>query len=63
MADYVYEVQRAPAPVVVDGRLDEAAWAAAQPIHLVDNLDGSPARYGTTARLLWDASHLYVAYE
>ncbi len=58
-----YRVVRArPAPTI-DGVLDEAAWARAAPVTLVNSLDGSPGRVRTTARLLWDDRYLYVSFD
>lgn len=60
-----YEVRRAATPVVVDGKLDEAAWTHASPAvtlqFLWENQTG--AKQKTYARLLWDAQALYVGYE
>lgn len=59
-----YVVHRAPAPIVVDGILSEAAWdkaAIAGPF--VRSLDGKPATAATEARLLWDDEYLYVAFQ
>ena len=57
-----YRAARAKGGVVIDGRLDEAAWAAAERVELVDTRSGRPPRYGTEARLLWDERALYVAF-
>lgn len=60
-------VGRASAPITIDGRLDEAAWASAAVTNaLVNTASGAAA--GTTdahasARLLWDEQNLYVAFE
>lgn len=59
-----YEVQRAKSAPVIDGALNDAAWAAARPVTFVfpwENQTG--AKQTTTARLAWDSTHLYVAYE
>jgi hypothetical protein len=58
------EVKRAPSALVIDGRLDEAAWKAARPIAFVFPWDKQTgARQPTTARLLWDDRALYVGYD
>ncbi|NOZ29604.1 MAG: hypothetical protein GXP39_16330 [Chloroflexi bacterium] len=57
-----YTCRRTHDPIVIDGRLDEPAWATAEVAPLVRNLDGGPAQFGTEARLLWDDEHLYVAF-
>jgi hypothetical protein len=58
-----YRVVRAEPPPVIDGVLDDPAWARAAPVNLVNSLDGSPGRVRTTARLLWDDRFLYVAFD
>jgi hypothetical protein len=58
-----YRVRRAnPAPVI-DGVLDDAAWARAAPVALVNSMTGGPARVRTTAKLLWDDKYLYVSFD
>lgn len=59
----VYTCRRAPGAIVVDGRLDEASWTAAEAMPLVLADTGAAPRQPTTARLLWDNEYLYVAYE
>lgn len=60
-----YEIKRAAAPFVIDGKLDEAAWTNASPPatlqFLWDNQTG--AKQKTAARVLWDAQALYLGYE
>ena len=54
---------RATGPIAVDGDLDEAAWAEAEPIgDLVQKLPayGAPPRYPTEIRVLFDADALYI---
>jgi hypothetical protein len=54
---------RAARPPSVDGRLDEAAWAAADSADdFVQQLPhtGMPARFRTVVRVLYDADFLYV---
>jgi hypothetical protein len=59
-----YDVKRASAPIAIDGKLDEAAWAAADTIELSFPWDPAQApKQKTTVRLLWDDNNLYVAYE
>lgn len=58
-----YDIRRAPSPVVVDGRLDEAAWQKAPPITQFHfNWWTSGEKEATEARLLWDDANLYVGY-
>lgn len=60
-----YDVKRASTPIVVDGRLDDAAWTGASaPVTLQflwDNQTG--AKQKTAARVLWDAQALYLGFE
>ncbi|NUP57454.1 MAG: carbohydrate binding family 9 domain-containing protein [Gemmatimonadaceae bacterium] len=54
---------RRSSPIVVDGRLDETAWAAATPItQLRQNRpsEGAPATLATEIRILYDDDALYV---
>ena len=60
-----YEVKRAPSPIAIDGKLDDAAWAGASaPLTLQFLWDSQTgAKQTTLARLLWDAQALYVGYD
>ena len=59
-----YEVKRASAPPTIDGKLDEAAWAAAPAVTLQFLWDSQTgAKQKTRARLLWDAQALYVGFD
>lgn len=59
-----YEVRRAGTPIVVDGRLDDAAWRRAAAVTLQFPWEGQTgAKQRTVVRLLWDAEHLYVGYQ
>lgn len=59
-----YEVHKTPAHLVIDGRLDEAAWKQATPIPYQFPWDKQTgAKQNTTARLLWDNDFLYVGWE
>jgi len=54
---------RTAAPVRLDGKLDEAAWAAATPVTEFTQYDpdeGKPASEATEARVLYDDEALYV---
>lgn len=61
-----YDCRRAPSPVVVDGRLDEAAWKrAAWTADFVD-IEGAAKpkpRFRTRAKMAWDDEYFYVAAE
>jgi Domain of unknown function (DUF5916)/Carbohydrate family 9 binding domain-like len=49
--------------IALDGRLDEAAWAAAEPVtRLIQNdpAEGRPASEATEVRIAYDAEALYV---
>ena len=62
--DLSHEVAQRPAanPIIIDGQLDDAAWATAKPIYLVPN-DGSDPRVSTAVRVVWDDDMLYVSYD
>ena len=61
-----YICYRTPAPLVLDGRLDEPSWTkAAWTADFVD-IEGSlkpEPRFRTRAKLLWDAACLYIGAE
>ncbi|WP_239492538.1 carbohydrate-binding family 9-like protein [Luteitalea sp. TBR-22] len=59
-----YQARRVEEPVRIDGRLDEPAWALAPRVGAF-RLITDPARppaYPTDAAVLWDDTHLYVAF-
>ncbi len=58
-----YPVYQVPAPITVDGALNEPAWRAAAPIHCADLVTGARPLQPVTARLLWDRRFLYAAFE
>ncbi len=59
----VYEVSRTATPIKVDGKLDDAVWARAEPFpDFRRNIDGSPALYKTEARALYDDTFLYFSF-
>ena len=54
---------RSPAPVRVDGALDDAVWAAAEPIDAFvqrDPREGSPPTLRTDARIVFDDAAVFV---
>ncbi len=58
-----YTARRATAPVVVDGRLDEADWKAAEKSPRFTDLGGGERTiHDTRAAGLWDDVNLYVGY-
>jgi len=60
-----YDCPRVAAPPVVDGRLDDPAWAAAAWTEDFVDIEGEarpvPPRSRTRARLVWDDRALYIA--
>lgn len=58
-----YECRPARGPIVLDGRLDEPAWAEAVVIADFRIPAAGPARSSTRARLLWDAESIWFAAE
>lgn len=62
----VTRARRASGPIAVDGRLDEAAWGAAErvgPFVLTGTGAASPTGQATHARVLWDDARVYFAFE
>ena len=58
-----YVCHRADGPIVIDGRLDEAAWRAApRSPRFVDMISGRPGFFGTHAAALWDDRNFYVGF-
>ena len=58
-----YTIHRAATPIVVDGRLDEPAWTAAPDVGaFVFPWHKGGKQEQTVARMLWDETHLYVAF-
>ncbi len=58
-----YTAQRAAAPPVIDGRLDDPVWqAAARSPRFVDLISGRETLHSTQAAVTWDHENLYVAY-
>ena len=56
------DVNRA-ADITIDGKLDEPSWRSAQATAaFVKTMDGSPADFGVTAKLLWDDENLYIGF-
>ena len=61
-----YVCQHTAAPLVIDGKLDEAAWAAAPWTDDFVDIQGagqSAPRFRTRAKLLWDDDYLYLGAE
>lgn len=59
-----YSIQRTVGPIVVDGKLDEPSWRAAEPVGPFDSpwYEGERAPRRTQARMLWDDEFLYVGF-
>lgn len=52
--------------ISIDGRLDEPCWAAASSTDAFVDIVGSTGPkpwVQTSAKMLWDSSHLYIAAE
>lgn len=61
-----YACRRAPAPIQVDGRLDDPAWKKASWTSDFVDIEGSAKprpRFRTRAKMLWDDEYFYVAAE
>jgi hypothetical protein len=65
-APRTYLVQRSPSRLIVDGRLDEAAWRAVPWSDAFVDIEGDHRprpRFATRVKMLWDAGRFYVAAE
>lgn len=61
-----YVCGRAPGPVTIDGKLDDAAWAAAPWTDEFVDIEGDKRprpRHRTRAKMVWDDEALYIAAE
>jgi len=59
-----YICHRTPAPLSIDGELDEPAWQKAARTEDFVDIDGAlkpKPRFRTRAKILWDADYLYFA--
>lgn len=59
-----FRAARAPSPIVIDGTLNDAAWATAPVLgQFIQQLPltGMPATFRTDVRVLYDANNLYVS--
>lgn len=52
---------RASTAPIIDGVLDDAAWASTSAYMLGDSMEGEPAAVASLVRMLWDETSLYVA--
>ena len=60
----VYACRPTHGLITIDGRLNESDWQRADRTDLFVDIQGEGhprPKYATTARLLWDADHLYIA--
>jgi hypothetical protein len=58
-----YRASRATGPIMVDGRLDDAAWRTANVISQLTQVEpnnGQPSAFRTEFRIVFDATRLYV---
>ena len=61
-----YVCQRAMWPIIIDGRLFDAAWSQAPWTHSFMDIEGinkPRPRYSTRAKMLWDDDYFYIAAE
>ena len=59
-----YQVKRAATAITIDGKLDDAAWAAAPAVTLQFLWESQTGpKQMTRVRLLWDAQALYVGFD
>lgn len=60
----IYTAHRAERPPVVDGRLDDEVWTRARSTGRFPTSSGrGEPHFRTEARLAWDDTHLYVAFD
>jgi Domain of unknown function (DUF5916) len=62
-ASYTIKIKRASGKITLDGRLDDAAWAGAEPVSnfiLAQPVEGAPAQHQTEVRLLFDDQFIYL---
>src|SRR5688500_5102352 len=61
-----YVCHRAAPPITIDGKPDDAAWAAAPWSTDFVDIEGAAKpkpRWRTRMKMLWDDTHLYIAAE
>jgi len=63
-----YECLRTETPPVIDGRIDDLAWSGfgGSWTEDFDDITGDPqkpARFRTRAKMVWDDTHLYLAFD
>lgn len=58
------DARRVAGSLTIDGRLDEADWAAVTPTSaFVNTITGGAAEPTSTARVLWDDAALYIGFD
>ncbi|HTE10022.1 MAG TPA: carbohydrate-binding family 9-like protein [Chitinophagaceae bacterium] len=58
-----YTAKKIPFPISIDGNIHKEIWQNAQwSKRFVDMVTGQPAMYNTQTALLWNDTHLYVAF-
>ena len=57
------QVPKASSAIVIDGKLDDAAWTGAAKIGLCYTNLGDPARVTTNALLTYDDTNLYIGFD
>jgi hypothetical protein len=58
-----YKAYRTSVPIIIDGKIGDAAWAKACLIdNFVINSDGTPSPYKTEAKILYDDEFIYFAF-
>lgn len=61
-----YDCRRAPAPIRIDGKLDDPAWQSARWTDSFVDIEGDAKprpRFRTRAKMLWDDDRFYIAAE
>lgn len=58
-----YHLPKTAKAPTIDGKLDDAVWAAAPAVQLVMSYDGRPTTKKTTLRMLYDDTNVYVAFD
>ena len=59
----VYECIRINADLNVTGKADETLWKKAKEVKLTEDETGNPGRYNTTVKMLYNSTHLFIAFE
>lgn len=58
-----YKAKKATKAPVIDGELNDPAWALATAVELTGSYDGRKTLLKTTAKLTWDDEYLYVGFD